>query len=266
MKGRRRLKTDKASPESVCFPRGAHWFTEVSNFGDLISPAIFEHFLGFAPQWVRAEDGPKWLGVGSILETARPGDWVWGTGTKFEADIDAFGMKVLAVRGPRTASVLRNFRHEIAIGDPALLLPRVYEPSVSRVQTGLVGFIPHYVDHDFIPYFEKDATIIDVTNANWRATIDAIVDCALIVSSSLHGIIVAEAYGVPAVWIQPSNRIFGGHHKFQDYYASTGRKGSCQPWTKSLDSLRASAEPPPDFSSQQKDLVDSLLEAIKNGV
>lgn len=235
----------------------------MSNLGDIVSPPIFEYFLGFAPHWVRPEKGPKWLGVGSILETARPGDWVWGTGTKYEEDVDAAGLKVAAVRGPRTASLLRNFRGEVAIGDPALLLPKIYGPTVKRDQAGFVGFVLHYVDRDFIPYLDKDVIVIDVTNPNWMATVDAIAGCSLIISSSLHGIIIAEAYGVPAVWIQPSDRILGGHHKFQDYYASTGRKGFCQPWTNSLDLLRASAEPPPNFASLQIGLVDSLMEAFK---
>lgn len=264
-KGRRRLTRDKGPHHREICPRGAYWFSEVNNLGDIVSPTIFEFFLGFAPHWVRPEEGPKWLGVGSILETAQPGDWVWGTGTKYEENVDAAGLKVVAVRGPRTASLLRNIQGEVAIGDPALLLPKIYVATVKYDEEGPVGFVPHYVDRDFIPYFDKEAIVIDVTNPNWMATVDAIAGCSLIISSSLHGIIIAEAYGVPAVWIQPSDRIFGGHHKFQDYYASTGRKGSCQPWKNSLDMLRASAEPPPNLASLQIALVDSLMEAVKDG-
>lgn len=265
MKGSMKLRRAKRSQHPTSCPRGAYWFSEVSNLGDLLSPVIFEHFLGFAPYWVRPEDGPKWLGVGSILETARPGDWVWGTGTKYEFDFDCVGLNVLAVRGPKTAGLLQNMRGDIAIGDPALLLPTVYEPNINPDQLGSVGFIPHYVDRDFIPYFDQDAIVIDIGDSNWMGSVDAIAGCSVIISSSLHGIIIAEAYGVPAVWIQPSDRIFGGHHKFQDYYASTGRKGSCQPWTKDVYSLLASAEPPPNFASLQADLVDSLVQAVRKG-
>jgi pyruvyltransferase len=43
-------------------------------------------------------------------------------------------------------------------------------------------------------------------------------------SSSLHGIVVAEAFGIPVKWIAPGQDIIGGEHKFQDYFLGTGRK------------------------------------------
>ena len=44
----------------------------------------------------------------------------------------------------------------------------------------------------------------------------------LVISSSLHGIILAEAYGVPAIMLRdtPSKDIT----KYKDWYYSTGRK------------------------------------------
>ena len=41
----------------------------------------------------------------------------------------------------------------------------------------------------------------------------------VVISSSLHGIILAEAYGVPAVLLKPQIDIV----KYYDYYYSTGR-------------------------------------------
>lgn len=239
-------------------PRGAYWFTEVSNLGDLISPVVLEFYTGFKPDLAKADASPKWLGIGSILDTALPGDWVWGTGTKYPEEIDATLLKASAVRGPLTASLMKGVRQELALGDPAILLPKIYEPTPSAPEELQVGFIPHYVDQDLNPGWLEGSAIIDVTNTNWRETVDSIAGCSLVVSSSLHGIIVAEAYGVPAVWIQPSRRIFGGHHKFRDYYASTGRVGVCRDWDLTTEQLIALAEQPPDLSSLQKGLEESI--------
>lgn len=239
-------------------PREAYWFTEVSNLGDLLSPVVLECYTGFKPDLVKADESPKWLGIGSILDIAMPGDWIWGTGTKYLEEIDANRLKVAAVRGPLTASLMKGLRQELALGDPAILLPKIYKPNTSSQEKSHVGFIPHYVDQDLIPHWQNKGKIIDITNSNWRETVDSIAGCRLVVSSSLHGIIVAEAYGVQAVWIQPSEKIFGGHHKFQDYYASTGRVGVCRDWALTLEQFIALAEQPPDLSSLQKGLEESL--------
>ncbi len=53
--------------------------------------------------------------------------------------------------------------------------------------------------------------------------IENINKCEFIASSSLHGIITADAYNIPSLWIKLSNNIIGGHFKFQDYMLSVNR-------------------------------------------
>jgi hypothetical protein len=44
----------------------------------------------------------------------------------------------------------------------------------------------------------------------------------MIVSSSLHGLIIAHAYGREAAWLKFSDRPLGDDFKFRDYWASIG--------------------------------------------
>jgi pyruvyltransferase len=134
------------------------------------------------------------------------------------------GMKVLAVRGPKTREKIKGCEVPEVYGDPAILLPDFYKPN--KLSHHKVGFVPHYVDQlEMIKYKKlyKDFFLIDVRQDALK-TIDEICSCDLIVSSSLHGIIVAEAYGIPAVWIKLSDKLIGGNFKFNDYFLGSGRR------------------------------------------
>ena len=245
-------------------PVGLFWFRDVSNFGDLLSPVILEFFLGTEVEWRSERSTRKFVSTGSVIEAAKEGDVVWGTGSKFPQSLESSHFEVLAVRGPRTSHCLGLERAKVALGDPALLLPIVFPATQVNLPSKAVGLIPHYVDRDVLVQREGVDLVIDITNQNWKETVQQIVECSVIVSSSLHGIIVAEAYGVPSVWVQPTDRIFGGHHKFLDYYESTSRRGDCLDWNQPLADLILRAEAPPNFSSLQDSLIDSLEGWLKN--
>ena len=110
-------------------------------------------------------------------------------------------------------------------GDPALLCPLLYQPDMTK--THRLGIIPHYVDkgNSLVERFLQDPEVrlIDIQGGIYNV-IDEINQCELIASSSLHGMIVADAYGVPSLWIRLSNTILGGDFKFKDYLASVGRE------------------------------------------
>jgi pyruvyltransferase len=110
-------------------------------------------------------------------------------------------------------------------GDPALLLPMFFNPKVEK--RFAVGLIPHYADkgHPWLERQRRDpqVRIIDV-QGGIQQFVAEVKACELIVSSSLHGLICADAYGIPNAWVMFSELILGGAFKFRDYRLSIGAK------------------------------------------
>ena len=69
----------------------------------------------------------------------------------------------------------------------------------------------------------KNSIIIDPVNSNPLKIAELIASCEFIISSSLHGLIAADALNVPNVWMKISNGIIGGNWKFNDYFFSIKR-------------------------------------------
>lgn len=140
--------------------------------------------------------------------------------------------EVLAVRGPLTREYLlsQGISCPEIYGDPVLLLPMVY-PIKEKVKKYKIGLIPHYKDYElenvrqFKKTFGDDVLIISMEfYEKWQDVIDQINECELIASSSLHGLIISDAYGIPNAWVKLSDNNSGKDMKFPDYFQSCGRK------------------------------------------
>ena len=59
--------------------------------------------------------------------------------------------------------------------------------------------------------------------SQWHSFIDSICSCEAIISSSLHGIIIADAYETPNVWISLDENHPDDNFKFKDYYLSVNK-------------------------------------------
>lgn len=210
----------------------AEWFTGSKNWGDSLSPVIIGHYSKKKPLLHRYFPNiyktPVYMAIGSILQNCKDKNiQVWGTG--FISNSDKMPVKprmVCAVRGPRTRDLLikQGISCPKIFGDPALLFPEIYKPTV--VKKYKLGIIPHYVDASS-PILDKyrndeEIKIIDVTGDIYEFVQD-VCKCKSIASSSLHGCIVADAYRIPSLWIKISNNIVGKDFKFYDYYESIGQ-------------------------------------------
>ncbi len=163
--------------------------------------------------------------VGSIIGWPRGSRTVWGSGILFYNERVENG-RFLAVRGAYTQRRLQTLGYECpdVIGDPALLLPLVYSPKGER--TGKVGIIPHHTQYEALASSISDP-MIRVINLldDIESVIDAITSCDRIISMSLHGLIVAHAYRVPALWYEYHEiQWHGSDVKFFDYFSSVGIK------------------------------------------
>jgi pyruvyltransferase len=207
------------------------WFRDTKNFGDVLNIYLAEKLSQRKITWVNPSYWPfkHYLMIGSIVQFARRSSIIWGSGIiSQEGDIPK-PKHVLATRGPK--SRLRFLENGIdcpeIYGDPAILLPHFYKPATDNKKWKL-GVIPHYVDKSnaLIQVLSKQENvhIIDIETDNIEGFVNELCQCEVVISSSLHGIILSEAYGIPAGWLKLSDKLAGGRFKFDDYYASTDRK------------------------------------------
>lgn len=199
------------------------------NYGDLLGLYLAEKISGKKVVWANPSKfsianffSPIYVTIGSILTQVTTNCIVWGSGI-ISKDYKIKEAKFLAVRGPQTRKHLleQGFQVPEVYGDPALLLPRFYNPEIKKEYT--LGIVPHYKDFDLISEKfgnDKNVLIIDLMTNAIEATTNQFLKCEAIVSSSLHGVIVAHAYNIPAVWQKFSENVFGDDIKYQDYFES----------------------------------------------
>lgn len=165
--------------------------------------------------------------IGSVIDMLlTPDSIVWGAGLITEnPKIIVKPARICAVRGPKTREVLlsRGIDCPAVYGDPALLLPLYYKTQ-NREKKYKLGIVPHYADFDKVSSIysnNEEVHIIRIQGyGDWTSFIEEVCQCECIASSSLHGLIISEAYGVPNVWIQNVDGLVTDTFKYEDFYAS----------------------------------------------
>lgn len=229
-----------------------YWW-DIDNFGDCLSPFIVKKILGdnvnIIPKrlenpytsyykWFKflvnkalnrtadrmseylMPDQPNLIAVGSILACGNRKSYIWGSG--FMNEYEKYkGGRIFALRGRKSNEkiVASGGPNCNVFGDPALLLP-LYINGFAGSDKYSVGIVPHWKDADlFLSKYRDSYKIIDLRTTNIEYVVKEITSCKAILSSSLHGIIVAHAYGIPAIWIK-AGYIDTDGFKFADYFSS----------------------------------------------
>lgn len=197
------------------------------NVGDLLSKVTFGHLLdhnGIGS--LKSKRGTVRIAfIGSVIQFLTADAVVYGSGFLFEYVAQQFAKKKLkldvrAVRGPLTRQKLIEIGYAVPeiYGDPAILLPLFYRPKIARNKKDFL-VIPHWKTVD--KYVSMGYPVLSPLTDDWQNFIDEIASARLVISSSLHGLILAEAYGTPAILLNEVEK--GNLFKYRDYYLSTGR-------------------------------------------
>lgn len=201
----------------------AYYWTGKKNFGDLLTPLLLTYFSKLKVELAEPSQA-RVVVAGSILEHL-PLWWdgyIVGSGKLHEGSkIDLPHSHILALRGPLTA---RGIKGSYVLGDPGLLADELVGDEDKEWDLGIV---PHWTDTSL----EKDSRFLKYNPKIIRVSddplqvISEIGRCKKIVSSSLHGVILADAFGIPRR-IEVAPRLLthahqeGGLFKWRDYLAS----------------------------------------------
>lgn len=203
------------------------------NWGDALNSVLVHAICGVEPVWagdiVNVARRPIYYVIGSGLgNLRRPFCEVWGTGfIGYSSSVKRAPYKIHAVRGPLSRRKFLDAGIDCpdVYGDPALLWPRYYSPSGAG-RRRRIGIVAHVKDAG-LPWLKEisgddDLKVIDICGGI-TDVVDEITACDLVISSSLHGLIVADAYGVASTWVRFEEESPDRWFKYRDYLASVGR-------------------------------------------
>lgn len=192
------------------------WWNRVPNLGDNLSWLLLAGY-GNAIEWASPEEA-EWVGIGSVL------GWfdgftgtVWGSGRGGDElpPHDLTRATVLALRGRETQKLVKGGDGAV-LGDPGLLISDFIDPDPQ----GYTAVVPHFQDYERLTEKYPDTTVVDVT-ASAAVGIQQIAHAGMVISSSLHGLVLADAFGIPRKWDYYDGSL-GGGFKFKDYASVMG--------------------------------------------
>lgn len=224
------------------------YYSKIRNMGDELNELIIEKCFGYKVERHSFLDG-ELCAIGSCLGmytlhgtvpmrmqqringVQKPHVSIWGTGfinyTDSEGKFFKKNMEFCAVRGELTRKAVSGMvkkKLDIPTADPGILASEVLDSLPKKRYQ--VGIVPHLCDLQD-PQTEKllsrydNACLINVKDDPLEV-VREIARCRCILSSSLHGLIVADSLGIPNLHIEFGDRLLGDGYKFDDYYSAYG--------------------------------------------
>jgi hypothetical protein len=206
------------------------YYWPAANFGDALSHLVVAHVSGRRVEHARPKQA-ELFALGSLMHVIAKhwtdhsrgeGPILWGTGllNPFMRKEFLENVRVRLLRGPISAAFLRLKMREF--GDPGLLADMAVGPVPERRDR--IAIVPHHSQMDdprFAQMVADDPALhlVDV-RGDPAEVCREIAASAHVFSASLHGLIVADAYGVSNTWMNPEEQ---GRLKYHDYAASIGR-------------------------------------------
>lgn len=227
-----------------------YYYNGKPNFGDLLNEDILSSILKLKFECTPFQNADLCC-VGSILDTLVTNSYVdkkmqegceinkpvhiWGSGFMYEYENIVHECVrpfiIHALRGEKSRKKLSAILGKdisCVLADPGILSPMIVEPAEKKYN---VGIIPHFLDKnegifkEMLEYY-PNSKFIDVQNDS-KQVLKEISECEYVISTSLHGLIVADSYGIPNCWCEISERVQGNGFKFHDYFSSFGTDREC---------------------------------------
>lgn len=205
----------------------AFWGKSINNFGDLLTPLILKHY-GLTPVHAYPNKA-QIVSVGTLLGYMS-NDFkgiIMGTGINNPSLKPFNNAVVVGLRGKLTQDAIGlNSGYSIVLGDPGLLASRIFPKRENK--RWKLGIVPHLseLQHPIVKKWEAEFSdevkIINVLR-NPEIVIKEIDACEHIISSSLHGLIIADSLEIPNIrYIMPDASNYEYEHnyfRFDDYYS-----------------------------------------------
>lgn len=232
------------------------YYADVPNMGDLLNELLIRNVFGYDLERHKpatAELSVIGSGMDCFLADTHvyPKYWslwqefrakftkgpmnVWCTGFISNDQSDSHGfyrdMNFCSVRGKLTKARVEKIigkTLDIPVGDGGLITPYLFDKPIEKKYA--VGIIPHFKEQQE-PIFQKikeshaNSFIINLRDDPMEV-IRQIAQSDIIISSSLHGLILADSFGIPNQWIKVTDNLKGDGFKFDDYYSAFDLKSN----------------------------------------